>query len=48
LLERPTTKFEGRAEREGRLVNEFVYLKPRSTVAAAQPPASDTSAEDSQ
>lgn len=28
LLERPTTKFEGRAEREGRGVNEFVYVKP--------------------
>lgn len=28
LLERPTTKFEGRAEREGRDVNEFVYTKP--------------------
>ncbi|GAA4751711.1 tRNA (guanosine(46)-N7)-methyltransferase TrmB [Gordonia alkaliphila] len=29
LLERPTTKFEGRAEREGRDVNEFVYVKPQ-------------------
>ncbi|MGV9709373.1 tRNA (guanosine(46)-N7)-methyltransferase TrmB [Gordonia sp. NPDC003424] len=28
LLDRPTTKFEGRAEREGRGVNEFVYVKP--------------------
>ena len=28
LLERPTTKFEGRAERERRDVNEFVYVKP--------------------
>ncbi|MFT3660861.1 MAG: tRNA (guanosine(46)-N7)-methyltransferase TrmB [Gordonia sp. (in: high G+C Gram-positive bacteria)] len=28
LLERPTTKFEGRAAREGRDVNEFVYVKP--------------------
>ncbi len=28
LLERPTTKFEGRAEREGRDVNEFVYVRP--------------------
>nr|WP_244332627.1 tRNA (guanosine(46)-N7)-methyltransferase TrmB [Gordonia polyisoprenivorans] len=27
-LSRPTTKFEGRAEREGRDVNEFVYVKP--------------------
>ncbi|MCH5641018.1 MULTISPECIES: tRNA (guanosine(46)-N7)-methyltransferase TrmB [unclassified Gordonia (in: high G+C Gram-positive bacteria)] len=27
-LERPTTKFEGRAEREGRDVNEFVYTRP--------------------
>ncbi|MBM7365610.1 tRNA (guanosine(46)-N7)-methyltransferase TrmB [Gordonia hydrophobica] len=28
LLERPTTKFEGRAQTEGREVNEFVYVKP--------------------
>ncbi|MYR07178.1 tRNA (guanosine(46)-N7)-methyltransferase TrmB [Gordonia sp. SID5947] len=28
LLDRPTTKFEGRAEREGRGVNEFVYVRP--------------------
>ncbi|WP_279107386.1 tRNA (guanosine(46)-N7)-methyltransferase TrmB [Gordonia paraffinivorans] len=28
LLERPTTKFEGRAEQEGRRVNEFVYTRP--------------------
>ncbi|MCF8609336.1 tRNA (guanosine(46)-N7)-methyltransferase TrmB [Gordonia sp. HY285] len=28
LLERPTTKFEGRAQVEGRDVNEFVYVKP--------------------
>ncbi|AZG46365.1 tRNA (guanine-N(7)-)-methyltransferase [Gordonia insulae] len=28
LLDRPTTKFEGRAEREGRGVNEFVYTRP--------------------
>ena len=28
LLERPTTKFEGRAQVEGREVNEFVYVKP--------------------
>lgn len=27
-LTRPTTKFEGRAHREGRDVNEFVYLRP--------------------
>ncbi|MFT4126934.1 MAG: tRNA (guanosine(46)-N7)-methyltransferase TrmB [Gordonia sp. (in: high G+C Gram-positive bacteria)] len=27
-LTRPTTKFEGRAEREGRTVTEFVYRKP--------------------
>ena len=27
-LERPTTKFEGRAEREGRDINEFVYVRP--------------------
>ena len=30
-LTRPTTKFEGRAEREGRDVNEFVYCRPRAT-----------------
>lgn len=30
-LTRPTTKFEGRAEREGRDVNEFVYVRPRDT-----------------
>nr|WP_235831368.1 tRNA (guanosine(46)-N7)-methyltransferase TrmB [Gordonia zhaorongruii] len=28
LLDRPTTKFEGRAHVEGRDVNEFVYVKP--------------------
>lgn len=28
LLDRPTTKFEGRAEREGRDVNEFVQIRP--------------------
>ena len=28
LLDRPTTKFEGRAQEEGREVNEFVYVKP--------------------
>ncbi|MGC5247169.1 tRNA (guanosine(46)-N7)-methyltransferase TrmB [Gordonia sp. DT219] len=27
-LSRPTTKFEGRADREGRAVNEFVYVRP--------------------
>ncbi|MFT4044648.1 MAG: tRNA (guanosine(46)-N7)-methyltransferase TrmB [Gordonia sp. (in: high G+C Gram-positive bacteria)] len=27
-LTRPTTKFEGRAQREGREVNEFVYVRP--------------------
>ncbi len=27
-LQRPTTKFEGRAEREGRYVSEFVYTRP--------------------
>ncbi|MFW0783080.1 tRNA (guanosine(46)-N7)-methyltransferase TrmB [Gordonia sp. CPCC 206044] len=31
LLERPTTKFEGRAEKEGRGVNEFVYMRPEPT-----------------
>ncbi len=39
LLERPTTKFEGRAEREGREVNEFVYVKP---VPRDKPAADDT------
>lgn len=34
-LERPTTKFEGRAEREGREVNEFVYVRPNETVTGA-------------
>ena len=33
-LERPTTKFEGRAEREGREVNEFVYVRPREKATA--------------
>ncbi|NLG48313.1 tRNA (guanosine(46)-N7)-methyltransferase TrmB [Gordonia sp. (in: high G+C Gram-positive bacteria)] len=28
LLERPTTKFEGRAHVDGREINEFVYVKP--------------------
>ncbi|MFT3716636.1 MAG: tRNA (guanosine(46)-N7)-methyltransferase TrmB [Gordonia sp. (in: high G+C Gram-positive bacteria)] len=45
LLERPTTKFEGRAEREGRDVNEFVYVRPRQdsgkTVAAHRPEAGE-------
>ncbi|GAC59026.1 tRNA (guanine-N(7)-)-methyltransferase [Gordonia hirsuta DSM 44140 = NBRC 16056] len=36
LTERPTTKFEGRADREGRLVNEFVYVKPRDAGPAAE------------
>lgn len=27
-LTRPTTKFEGRAERDGRRVSEFVYIRP--------------------
>ena len=27
-LTRPTTKFEGRAERDGRRINEFVYTRP--------------------
>ena len=34
LLERPTTKFEGRAQVEGREVNEFVYVKPYPKGAA--------------
>lgn len=38
LLERPTTKFEGRAEREGREINEFVYVKPRPRAAATDSP----------
>lgn len=42
LLDRPTTKFEGRAEREGREVNEFVYVKPRPRTAGA--PAGDAAA----
>ncbi|WP_420712852.1 tRNA (guanosine(46)-N7)-methyltransferase TrmB [Gordonia sp. MP11Mi] len=33
LLERPTTKFEGRAQVEGRDVNEFVYVKPLAPTA---------------
>lgn len=32
-LDRPTTKFEGRAEREGRQVNEFVYVRPTPRTA---------------
>lgn len=35
-LERPTTKFEGRAEREGRDVNEFVYVRPARVAAESQ------------
>lgn len=34
-LRRPTTKFEGRAEVEGRSVNEFVYVKPAPRGSAA-------------
>ncbi|EON32037.1 MULTISPECIES: tRNA (guanosine(46)-N7)-methyltransferase TrmB [Gordonia] len=34
LLERPTTKFEGRAERDGRYVSEFVYTRPIPPVTA--------------
>ncbi len=41
LLDRPTTKFEGRAAREGRGVNEFVYVKPQPKTA---PP--DTAPDD--
>ncbi|MFE0748797.1 tRNA (guanosine(46)-N7)-methyltransferase TrmB [Gordonia sp. NPDC058843] len=33
-LERPTTKFEGRAERDGRFVSEFVYTRPIPPVTA--------------
>lgn len=33
-LERPTTKFEGRAERDGRYVSEFVYTRPIPPVSA--------------
>ncbi|WP_425402216.1 tRNA (guanosine(46)-N7)-methyltransferase TrmB [Gordonia shandongensis] len=54
LLDRPTTKFEGRAHEEGRGVNEFVYVKPapaaRPAPAATAPPrmsaASDTTSEE--
>ncbi|GAC02667.1 MULTISPECIES: tRNA (guanosine(46)-N7)-methyltransferase TrmB [Gordonia] len=35
LLERPTTKFEGRAEREGRFVSEFVYTRPIPPASAS-------------
>lgn len=41
LLDRPTTKFEGRAEREGREVNEFVYVKPFPRTKAADRPRGD-------
>ncbi|WP_040509619.1 tRNA (guanosine(46)-N7)-methyltransferase TrmB [Gordonia soli] len=34
-LTRPTTKFEGRAEREGRWVSEFVYTRPQPKEARA-------------
>ncbi|MFT4085593.1 MAG: tRNA (guanosine(46)-N7)-methyltransferase TrmB [Gordonia sp. (in: high G+C Gram-positive bacteria)] len=40
LLERPTTKFEGRAQVEGREVNEFVYVKPRDRASSAERPES--------
>ncbi len=42
-LERPTTKFEGRAEREGREVNEFVYIRPDEKVRPHE--KSDTATE---
>lgn len=45
LLDRPTTKFEGRAEREGRDVNEFVYVKPRPRAAASSDRAGSAGAE---
>ena len=41
-LERPTTKFEGRAEREGREVNEFVYVRPREKGTADAPDNPET------
>lgn len=47
LLERPTTKFEGRAEREGRDINEFVYVKPRPKAARPADEASDGSDDES-
>lgn len=34
-LERPTTKFEGRAQREGRDVTEYVFTRAEATSAAA-------------
>ncbi|NDK88905.1 tRNA (guanosine(46)-N7)-methyltransferase TrmB [Gordonia desulfuricans] len=45
-LSRPTTKFEGRAEREGREVNEFVYVKPVSTRRGADPDPADPDSPD--
>ncbi|EGD54824.1 tRNA (guanine-N(7)-)-methyltransferase [Gordonia neofelifaecis NRRL B-59395] len=36
LLDRPTTKFEGRAQEEGREVNEFVYVKPHPKPARGE------------
>lgn len=38
LLERPTTKFEGRAAREGRSVTEFVYQKPSTEKPSTENP----------
>jgi tRNA (guanine-N7-)-methyltransferase len=37
-LTRPTTKFEGRAEREGRWVTEFVYTRPEEPGSRAEGP----------
>lgn len=45
LLERPTTKFEGRAQEEGREVNEFVYVKP---VPKAAPTGNDRATKETQ
>lgn len=44
LLERPTTKFEGRAHREGRGVTEFVWCRPPGSGPAASTPAASTPA----
>ncbi|MFW0788245.1 tRNA (guanosine(46)-N7)-methyltransferase TrmB [Gordonia sp. CPCC 205333] len=35
-LERPTTKFEGRAEREGRSVTEYVFTRAEAVTTAAE------------
>nr|WP_221246952.1 tRNA (guanosine(46)-N7)-methyltransferase TrmB [Gordonia humi] len=43
LLERPTTKFEGRAHTEGRDVNEFVYVKPLPREKPTAPTQEDPS-----